>query len=42
MAELRAGYPVRTWDWLLAAEEVGVTEVAVEDQALGFELVVES
>jgi hypothetical protein len=34
--------PVRTCDWLLAAEVVGVAEVAVEDQALGFELAVES
>lgn len=34
--------PVRTCDWLLAAEVVGVAEVAVEDQALGFELTVES
>lgn len=34
--------PVRTWDWLLVAEVVGVAEVAVEDQALGFELAVES
>lgn len=33
---------VRTCDWLLAAEVVGVAEVAVEDQALGFELTVES
>lgn len=33
---------VRTCDWPLAAEVVGVAEVAVEDQALGFELAVES
>lgn len=33
---------VRKCDWLLAAEVVGVAEVAVEDQALGFELAVES
>lgn len=34
--------PVRTCDWLQAAEVVGVAEEAVEDQALGFELAVES
>lgn len=33
---------MRTCGWLLAAEVVGVAEVAVEDQALGFELTVES
>lgn len=33
---------MRKCDRLLAVEVVGVAEVAVEDQALGFELAVES